>query len=233
MRDENGHVLIPGFYDSVRKITTEERAALDSMPDVDDQLATELALGRREGDGKKLKELILQPSLNVRGIRAGNVGNAATNAIMTEANASIDFRLVPDQTPETVRRPVEKFLTGLGYFIVHDTPDDATRRAHAKLIQLTWDDGYPAARTRLDDPQASAVVHTLELLTGKGKLIRTPTLGGSVPMYLFQQKLHAETMILPIANYDNNQHSANENMRLQNLWDGVAIYMLLFTEVER
>jgi len=231
MRDENGHILIPGFYDPVRKVTAEERAALDSMPDMDDQLATELALGRREGDGKKLKELILQPSLNVRGIRAGNVGNAATNAIMTEANASIDFRLVPDQSPESVQYPVEKFLTSLGYFIVHDTPDDATRRAHAKLIQLTWEDGYPAARTRLDAPKAALVARVLELITGKGKLIRTPTLGGSVPMYLFQQKLQAETMILPIANYDNNQHSANENMRLQNLWDGVAVYTLLFTEL--
>jgi len=231
MRDENGHILIPGFYDSARKVTAEERAALDSMPDMDDPLAKELALGRREGDGKKLKELILQPALNVRGIRAGNVGTAATNSIMTEANASIDFRLVPDQSPQTVRGPVEKFLTSLGYFIVHSTPDDATRRAHAKLILLQWDDGYPAARTRLDSPAAASVARALEIFTGKGKLIRTPTLGGSIPMYLFQQKLNAETMILPIANYDNNQHSANENMRLQNLWDGVAIYTVLFTEL--
>jgi len=68
--------------------------------------------------------------------------------------------------------------------------------------------------------------------------VRTPTLGGSVPMYLFQQdpaKPNATTpaIILPIANHDDNQHAPNENLRLQNLWDGIETFAALFAGLEK
>ena len=52
-------------------------------------------------------------------------------------------------------------------------------------------------------------------------LIRLPSLGGSVPMYLFLDELKTPVIGIPIVNHDNNQHAANENLRLQNLWDGI------------
>src|SRR6202035_2862058 len=64
----------------------------------------------------------------------------------TEAAASLDFRLVPDQTPEGVRGQVEEHLRGLGFFVVHGEPDAATRLAHGKVARLDWDEGYPGAR---------------------------------------------------------------------------------------
>jgi len=55
-------------------------------------------------------------------------------------------------------------------------------------------------------------------------LIQTPTMGGSLPLYVVEDVLNVPILILPIANHDNNQHGANENLRLQNLWDAIDIY---------
>jgi acetylornithine deacetylase/succinyl-diaminopimelate desuccinylase-like protein len=92
--------------------------------------------------------------------------------------------------------------------------------------------GYPAARTKLDSPVGIAVARTMETAVS-GPVLRMPTLGGSVPMYLFEQRLHTPVLLLPIANYDNNQHSHNENIRLRNLWTAIDIYAALFAELGR
>ena len=66
-----------------------------------------------------------------------------------------------------------------------------------------------------------------------GKVVRTPTMGGSVPIYLFQQPDDTPAIVLPIVNHDNNQHAANENLRLQNLWDGIEVFAVLFAGLEK
>jgi len=63
----------------------------------------------------------------VRGLRAGAVGREATNSIPTEARASLDFRLVPDQTPARVRARIEAHLTTQGWFVTHDSVTAAMR----------------------------------------------------------------------------------------------------------
>ena len=61
--------------------------------------------------------------------------------------------------------------------------------------------------------------------------VRLPTLGGSIPMYLFQQPGDTPVIGLPIANHDDNQHAADENLRLQNLWDAIELYAALFADL--
>ena len=63
----------------------------------------------------------------------------------------------------------------------------------------------------------------LAAVDGKQPLL-TPTMGGSLPIYLFDKHLKLPVIILPVANHDNNQHGRNENMRLQNLWDAISAY---------
>jgi acetylornithine deacetylase/succinyl-diaminopimelate desuccinylase-like protein len=175
---------------------------------------------------------ITQPALNIRGIEAGHVEEKAQNAISTTAKASIDFRLVPNQTPERVHQLVEQFITQQGFYIVRQTPDIETRRQHAKVIKVSWGPGYKAARVAMDDPAVQPVVSAMEE-TLDSRVIKMPLLGGSVPMYLFTDVLKTPVVGLPIANHDNNQHGANENLRLQNLWDGIEVFAGILAEAEK
>ena len=230
MRDVEGGVTIPGFDRDVRPLTTAERAALASVPDADSGLRHELALARTESRGARLIASIARPALNVRGIAAGHVGERAANAIPTEARASLDFRLVPDQTPESVRTSVERHIASLGFHVVHAAPTDSLRRAHPRIVRLEWERGYPAMRTPIEAPASQAVLRTADEAAG-GRVIRVPTLGGSLPMHLFEEVLGAPLIVVPIVNHDNNQHAADENLRLQNLWDGIELYATLIARL--
>src|SRR5256885_10913715 len=143
MRDTEANILIAGFYDDVLPPTSNELAALKEVPMVDGALMTEFGVGRTEGKGGPLNEQLMKPALNLRGISGGRVGATASNTINTEASASIDFRLVPNEKPENIRAKVEHHISEEGWFIVRDAPDVATRLAHARVARLRWGSGYP------------------------------------------------------------------------------------------
>ena len=105
-------------------------------------------------------------------------------------------------------------------------PTAQERREHPAIARIDARVGYPAARAPADLP---VVGHLLELAARAAgePAIALPTLGGSVPLHHFGEVLGAPTVILPIANPDNNQHAADENLRLGNLWYGVDLFALL------
>jgi acetylornithine deacetylase/succinyl-diaminopimelate desuccinylase-like protein len=165
----------------------------------------------------------MQPALNLRGIRGGGVGATASNTIPTEATASIDFRLVPKQTPQHVKQLVEAHAQAQGFFVVDHTPTPAERMAHAKILKLTWEAGYGPTRVGMDTPLSQAVIRATREALGT-PIVTLPTMGGSLPMYEFEEVLRTPLIVLPIVNHDNNQHAANENLRMQNLFDGIEVY---------
>ncbi len=231
MRDTDGKIKIAGFYDRVRPLTASEQKALAEVPDADKELKDSFGLSRTESEGKRLVEAItMLPAMNFRGIQSGQVGDLAANAIPTEAKASIDFRLVPDLNPADVQTLVESHIREQGFTIVHETPDLETRKSHPKIVNLKWQPGYPASRISMDLPAAQEIVRSIERTIGS-PIIKLPSLGGSAPLYLFQEILNTPVIGVPIANHDDNQHAANENLRLQNLWDAIEIYAGLFAEI--
>jgi acetylornithine deacetylase/succinyl-diaminopimelate desuccinylase-like protein len=227
MRDAEGRILIPGFADLVRQLTPVELEAIRNLPPIEDQLKREFGIGRTEGD-EQLPSSLMRPALNIRGIRSGQVGAAAANAIPTDAVISIDFRLVPDQTPESVRATVETFLRDKGWTIVADEPDLDTRLAHGRIARLEWEPGYPAFRSDMSTPAARGVLAAARK-AAQGPIALLPMMGASVPIYLFADIFKVPVIGLPIVNHDNNQHAANENLRLQNLWDGIETYAAMLT----
>lgn len=229
MRDRNATITIEGYYDDVTPLTAAEKAAIDAMPDVDAQMKRELHLAWTEGEPEPLPMRITHPALNIRGIEAGHVGGKAQNAVPTEARASIDFRLVPDQRVDRVKALVEAHIRAQGFDITYATPGDAERSAHARLAWLQWGPGYPAARTSMDLPVSRALVRTVEGAVGQ-PVIQAPLLGGSIPMYLFLPR--APVIGLPVANHDDNQHAANENLRLENLYDAIDIFAAVMTRLD-
>jgi len=232
MRDDDGHIRIAHYYDDVTPITPADRRALATIPSVDSALRAEVELGATEANDAPLVERIMLPALNLRGIRGGAVGATASNTIPTEATASIDFRLVPRQTPAHVRELVEAHLRAQGYFIVDHTPTPAERMAHARIVKVRWEAGYAATRVPTDAPLSRAVLRAAEEATG-GPVVALPILGGSLPLATFDEVLHTPLVVVPIVNHDNNQHAANENLRLQNLFDGIQVFAAMMSDLGR
>jgi acetylornithine deacetylase/succinyl-diaminopimelate desuccinylase-like protein len=173
----------------------------------------------------------MSPTLNVRAIHVGDDGPNAANAIATEAHASIDFRLAPGETPRHVRELTEAYLTQQGWFIVRDDPDLATRLAHPKVLRVNWDaGGSTAAKAALDLPASKAVIASITRSTGAPP-VQLPIVGASSGIADATDQLHVPMVGVPIANYDDNQHAQNENLRLQNLWDGIEIYAGLIADL--
>lgn len=221
MRDESGRILIDGYYDDVLPLSELERDAIASMPDTTEQMKDELSIHTPEGDGARLEELITLPALNARGMVAGGVGVKGRNIILSTATVSLNLRLVPGQTPEKVRKLFEVHIAGEGYHIVHEEPSHDTLRNHAKVARLDWrGSGYTGLKTDLDLPTSLRLTRLLRTIYPD--LIVTPSMGGSLPLVEFGNRLSAPIIILPLANHDNNQHAENENVRLQNLWDAIA-----------
>ena len=226
MKDDDGRVLIDHFYDGIQPLSEIERRAVAEAPDVDRDLMRELSLGRTEGGGKKLVELLNFPSLNIRGMSSSRTGAQASNVIPATATASIDIRLVKGIDHEAAEQRVIDHIRKQGYFIVETEPDAETRRSHPRVARVTVErGGYNASRTSMDLPISQLVLKTAE--AARGPVVKLPTMGGSVPLYMIDQILHVPTITVPIANHDNNQHSFNENIRLQNLWDGIELMAAL------
>ncbi len=230
LRDDSGHIKIPGIYDDVVPVSAAERTALAAMPPVEADLKRALGLGRTIGPAR-LADGYLEPTLNVRAIHAGDDGPNAANAIATEASASVDFRLAPGETPSRVEQLTEAYLTKLGWFIVRAAPDEAMRVAHPKVLRLNWDAGGSiATMTPLDTPATEAVAASIGRTTGEA-VIRLPIVGASSGFAEVVDQLHAPMVGVSIANYDDNQHARNENLRLGNLWDGIEVYAGLLADL--
>ena len=230
MRDDDGRIKVAGYSDDVKPISPAEHRAIAALPKYDDTLRTALGMSRTEANNALLAERIMAPAFNVRGIRVGGVRETGSNTISTAAYASFDLRLVPNQTPERVQRLVEAHIRKQGYFVTHDSVTDAVRLAHAKVARVEWGHGYPASRAPLDGPFGRAVVASLRAGAREAPLV-IPTSGGTGPTYLFEQILGIPVISLPIANYDDNQHAADENLRVKNLWDGIETYSALLAEM--
>ncbi len=228
MKDDEGQVLIEGFYRGTVPITEAERAAIAALPDYDRELRRELGLAATEAGNALLAERLLLPSLNVRGLVSAAVGPSARNIIPTEATASLDIRLAQGNDPAGILDRVEEHIRRQGYRIIHEVPDLATRLSYPKLVRVERREGYPAARTPVDLPAVQPVMAAVERAAGEPPLL-VPTMGGSLPLYLFTELLGRPMVIVPIANHDNNQHAPNENLRLANLWYGIDLMAALLT----
>ena len=229
MKDDAGRVTIAGWYDGVEPLGKAERQAIAEAPAYDDELRSQLGLARTEGSGKSLLELINQPSLNINGISSGDVGALARNVIPTTATAVLDLRLVKgNDHREQVQRLIGH-IRQQGFYVIDRDPTDPERKQYALIAKvIARSGGYNAERTRMDLPISIAVITAVQS-TSAQPIVRLPTAGGSLPLSIITDHLRTTTMTVPIANYDNNQHAENENLRLQNLWDGIETWAAVMT----
>lgn len=220
MKDQDGDVIIPHFYDGIEPLGLLEKQAIAEAPVNDDALRQELGLGHVDGGGKKLLELLNLPTLNINGMAAANVGARANNVIPPRAVADLDLRLVVGEHWQEQQKRVIDYIRSQGYFVVDSEPSRDVLLAHPRVAMIKGDEfSYEAVRTPMDLPIAGEIIAAVE--SDRGKVVKWPTMGGSVPLGAMERAANTRTITVPIANHDNNQHSSNENIRLQNLWDGI------------
>ncbi len=229
MKDERGHVLIDGYYDDVAPLGEAEKRALAAMPENDADLQHELGIARPEGGGRKLVELIMEPSLNIRGLKSGYVGAQATNVVPDKAEASLEARLVKGEIPEKKFEQIAAHIRKQGYYVIDHEPTIEERRTHARIAKVIYEGGYRASRTPMDLPVSKAIVEVVKAAAGNETVVM-PSTGGSVPMYIFED-LGLTCVGLPIVNYDNHQHSSDENLRLGHFWRGMEIYGAILADL--
>jgi len=220
MKDAEGRVTIGGFYDDAAPLTADERKAIDEIPDVAQTLMKTFGFSRPETT-ERLELRHNLPTLNINAMDAGGgVGGQGRTVIPASAQARLDLRFVKGIDPTKQFDRLVAHIKQQGYFIVDREPDAETRAAHALIASVARVGGYPAGRTAMDAPIARAISKAVADAAG-GPIVRLPTIGGSAPFYLFSDVLKVPTIGLSIVNFDNNQHGANENLRVQNLWDGI------------
>jgi len=231
MKDDNGRVTIKDFYNDVIPLSATEKQALKNIPAVDEELKKKIGFAKEEMNGKSLMESINLPSLNVNGIESSNVGTIQANVIPISATAVIDLRLVLGNDWKRQQQKVIDHIIKQGFYVTENELTDEERSRHPKIVQVKRGMGDNAERTSMDWPGAKSVVAAVQQTT-KDRVLQVPTLGGSLPLEDFVKVLNAKFLIVPIANYDNNQHAENENIKLRNFWEGIdmmaAIMLMKF-----
>ncbi len=228
MKDADGRVLIEGYYDDVTPLSEIEKKALAEMPENDADLEHELGIAKPDGGGKKLVELIMQPSLNIRGLRSAYVGEQAQNVVPDRAEASLDARLVRGEDPQKKFDQIVAFIRKQGYYVIDREPTMEERRTHPLIAKIMNEGGYRASRTPMDLPVSKKVVEVVE--GAAGPAVKMPTLGGTAPMFIFEE-LGLPVIGVPIVNADNHQHSSDENLRLGHFWRGMEIYGAILADL--
>ena len=222
MKNDDGKVTVTGFYDAVAPLSADERAMLDAVPDDSARMLKTFGVSAPERAFAKLQDAVQYPTLNVRGLVSAHVGAGARTIIPDRATAAIDIRLVNETRAGDLLDKVKAHVRAQGYVLVDGEPDDTTRAAHPKLARIavseTITNGF---RTSRSDPLARAVATAIERTYGAPP-VQLRTLGGTVPIAPFIDALGFPAVIVPVVNFDNNQHEENENLRLGHFFDAIV-----------
>ena len=222
MKNNKGEVTIKGFYDDVIPLTEAEKSALSKIPAVEEHLKKELGIKKAERMGT-INENLNRPSLNINGLQSAGVGKQSANVIPTKAIASIDLRLVAGNDWKRQQQKVIDHIKAQGYHVTDAEPTNEERALYDKICMVKRSEGYNAQKTPMDNPMAQQIVAAVTAALPE-KPVLLPTLGGSLPLFIFEQMLNTKPVTVPMANHDNNQHAENENIRIQNLWDGLEMF---------
>ncbi len=230
MKDSEGRVLIDGWYDDVEPLSETEFDAIKAAPQYDRELKKHLGLAETEGSGKSLLEMLNLPALNINGMKTGDTGKLVRNVIPSESNVVLGIRLVKGNDHRRQIQKLWKHIEKQGFYIIDRDPTDEERLKYPLIVKFLGEaGGYNAQRTRMDLPLSKSVIEAVQNASNES-IVTLPTLGGSLPLSIITEGLDdVPTITVPIANYDNNQHAEDENIRIQNLWDGIEIYANLMT----
>ncbi len=232
MKDDDGRVLIPGYYDGV-EITAADREVLARTGDDEVALRKRLGIAEAEKVGASYQLAIQYPSLNVRGMASAGVGDKAANIVPSEAVAEFDMRTTPETDGRHLFALIREHIERQGYHLVEGQPTDDDRQRYARLASFRLGEVEAARRMPMDSAIGQWALHALQSPTGPSsgaEPVRIRMMGGTVPTDVLVTALRMPFILVPTVNPDNNQHARDENLRLGNFITGTeTVYSLLTT----
>ena len=222
MKDKDGRVTIPGYYDGITldDVTME---ILKSVPDSDEAIAERLEFKTPEKVGGFYQEALQYPSLNIRGLGSGWIGEKARTIVPESATAELDLRLVVESDGNRLKKLVKDHIASQGYHVLDHIPNKEERMQFDKIVTVIEGNVTDAFRTDLDNAYGKFLTDTMKNIFNK-EVIQIRTMGGTVPIAPFVNELKIPAFIVPVVNPDNNQHSPNENVKIGQLAYGIKTF---------
>jgi len=220
MKDRGGRVKIPGFYDNVRNLSDDERAAWKTLPFNEKHYRKELEAPKLFGESgySVLERVWARPTFEVNGIESGFTGEGAKTVIPAVAMAKVSMRLVPDQDPDTIAKQFEAYLADVAPKTVTVT---VTRMHGGRPWIAEHNNAYVQAASR-----------AIEQGFGKAPVFCRE--GGSIPVvFTFQQELGAPAVLFGVGLPDENAHAPNEKLDLSNFHNGIVASAILYEEIAK
>jgi len=229
MKTVDGRVTIPGFYDGI-ELDEATRRILEAVPDDEAEVMARLGIAEIDAVADNLQEAVQWPSLNVRGLQSGWVGDQSRTIVPATAVAEVDVRLVSETDGDRLLGLVREHIEGLGYHLISDRePTEDERLTHGRLARFDSRVSYAAFRTDFDSEPGQWLSAGMVNLFGE-EPVKIRTSGGSIPISPFVSLLGIPAVTVPTVNPDNNQHSPNENLRVGNFLEGIAIVMAVLSQ---
>ncbi len=228
MKDDDGRVTIPGFYDGIAIDEATEKI-LRSVPDDEDVIKNRLKIAQTDKVGRYYQEAIQYPSLNILGMQSGWVMEQTRTIVPNQAIAEMDIRLVQDSDPERLIGLVKKHIEDQGYHVISEAPTDEERMKYDKIATFTHQVFYQSFQTDFNT-EVGQWLNRAYNRAFEVNPIRIRMGGGSIPISPFVTTLGIPAVLVTTVNSDNNQHSPNENLRLGNYREGVKAMIAFLTE---
>lgn len=208
MKNDDGVIQLPGFYDDVLPLIDEEREALSKLGTDEEYYKQQTGVSKLHGEKgyTPVERVGARPTLDLNGIWGGYSGEGPKTVIPAKASAKLSMRLVPNQTPEKVKDQLREYLT-------RNTPEGVTW----ELIQMASD---PASITDLDFYATRCMAESIEKVWGIPPIFQRG--GGSIPIVShLQQALGAESVLSGFSLPEDNIHSPNEHLDLEIFYKGI------------
>lgn len=214
MRDDDGNVLVDGFYDKIRKPSDKEMELLKRLPYDQQDIAEKIGYEDLDMDGASYyHKLTMEPTFNIAGIESGYTGKHAKTIIPSTATVNMDIRLVADQDPEDVFKKIEEHVKEVD-----------------PSVTVTYKGAMRPSRTPAELEIVQAVTDAVAHAYGKEPLVQ-PSMPGSLPDYVWTEILNTPSIIMPYANFDQHNHSPNENLKVENFFAGIKCTCNLVREL--
>ena len=205
MKNDSGEITIEGFYDNIIPPTFLEKTAAAKLPVDLNEVKAELGLKNLDQpqDRPYFDRLMFHPTLTINGLHGGYGGPGSKTVLPCQAIAKCDIRLVEAQTPDDILAKVAGHV-----------------QRHAPEVEFIPLDGMLPSKTPMDSRYAEPLQEALIAAQGVAPLLY-PSMGGSLPDYVFTKILNVPAFVVPYGNADEANHAPNENLTLECFYNGI------------